>query len=232
MKKLSLNLMLLFGLTLFLTGQSSNKLFIGLQPDITREIKNNDQKVFSVNVVPLVAKYYMNDEIAFRLTTIVNLQSDTKEISNLGASYFTAQDEAHGSNEGLSNSLGLYWGFGKLMKQDLIFSPFVHQDWSPMNVVLTDRLTISASERVVMILNTLPDVTIMGDTTNGAISTKISKELANGWNYSVAPQHVEFIDGINYEGTGMPPDVFMKNTEEEILNGQDRVLEEALARFK
>ncbi len=84
MKKLSLNLMLLFGLTLALAGQSTNKLFIGLQPDITREIKNNDQKVFSVNVVPLVAQYYMNDEIAFRLTTIVNLQSDTKEISNLG----------------------------------------------------------------------------------------------------------------------------------------------------
>ena len=98
-------------------------------------------------------------------------------------------------------------------------------------VVLTDRLTISASERVVMILKTLPNVTIMGDTTNGAISTKISKELANGWNYSVAPQHVEFTDGINYEGTGMPPDVFMKNTEEEIQNGQDRVLEEALATF-
>jgi len=95
-------------------------------------------------------------------------------------------------------------------------------------IVLTDRLTISAGERAVMILNSLPNVTVLGDTTNGAFSTKISKELANGWNYAVAPQHLEFIDGINYEGTGMPPDVFIKNTEEEILNGQDMVLEEAL----
>jgi len=98
-------------------------------------------------------------------------------------------------------------------------------------VVLTDRLTISASERAVMILQTLPNVTVLGDTTNGAFSTKIGKELANGWNYSVAPQHVEFIDGINYEGTGMPPDVYIRNTEEEILNGQDRVLKEALRYF-
>jgi hypothetical protein len=98
-------------------------------------------------------------------------------------------------------------------------------------VLLTDRLTISAGERAVQVLMALPNVTVLGDTTNGAFSTKIGKELANGWNYAVAPQHVEFIDGINYEGTGMPPDIFMKNTEEEILNGQDRVLEEALSRF-
>jgi carboxyl-terminal processing protease len=99
-------------------------------------------------------------------------------------------------------------------------------------VLLTDRLTISAGERAVQILMALPNVTVLGDTTNGAFSTKIGKELANGWNYAVAPQHVEFIDGINYEGTGMPPDIYMKNTQEEIMNGQDRVLEEALARFK
>jgi len=98
-------------------------------------------------------------------------------------------------------------------------------------IVLTDRLTISAGERAVQILMTLPNVTVLGDTTNGAFSTKIGKELANGWNYSVSPQQIEFIDGINYEGTGMPPDIYMKNTLEEIMNGQDRVLEEALARL-
>jgi len=43
-----------------------------------------------------------------------------------------AQEEAE-------NSLGLYLGVGKLKKQDLIFSPFVHQDWSPVNVVLNYR---------------------------------------------------------------------------------------------
>ncbi len=80
------------------------------------------------------------------------------------------------AKDSANNSLGLYLGYGKLKKQDLIFSPFVHQDWSPV--------------------------------------------------------HVEFVDGVNYEGTGMPPHVFMRNTEEEILNGQDRVLEEALIRIQ
>ncbi len=112
MRSISLNLILLFGLTLTLAGQSTNKLFIGLQPDITREIKNNDEKVFAVNVVPLVAQYYVNDEITFRITTILNLQSDTKEFSNLGlqlgASYFTAQDE----NNGWRNHTGVKFSLG------------------------------------------------------------------------------------------------------------------------
>jgi len=98
-------------------------------------------------------------------------------------------------------------------------------------VVLTDRLTISAGERAVQILMALPNVTVMGDTTNGAFSTKIGKELANGWTYTVATQQIEFKDGINYEGTGMPPDIYMKNTLEEIEAGQDKVLEAAIAHF-
>ena len=76
--------MLIFGLTLSLAGQSKHKFFIGIQPDITREIKNNEENVFSVNVVPLVAQYYFNEEIALRLSSTVNLQSDTRELSNVG----------------------------------------------------------------------------------------------------------------------------------------------------
>ena len=51
-------------------------------------------------------------------------------------------------------------------------------------VVLTDRYTISAGERSVMAFKTLPNVTTMGDTTNGAHGTMIGRELANGWFYS------------------------------------------------
>jgi hypothetical protein len=84
MKKLGLYIMLIFGLTLSLAGQSSYRFFIGVQPDITREIKRNDEKVFSVNVLPLVAQYYFNEDIALRFSSILNLQSDTKELSHVG----------------------------------------------------------------------------------------------------------------------------------------------------
>ena len=34
------------------------------------------------------------------------------------------------------NSFGLSWGMGNIMRQDLTVSPFIHKDWSPVNVRL------------------------------------------------------------------------------------------------
>ena len=98
-------------------------------------------------------------------------------------------------------------------------------------VLLTDRYTISAGERAVMALQTLPNLVHMGDTTSGAIATKIGKEMANGWYYSIVTQKTQVEDGVSYEGPGIPPDIFVKNTAEEMAAGQDRTLEEALAQF-
>ena len=98
-------------------------------------------------------------------------------------------------------------------------------------VLLTDRYTISAGERTVMAYKTLPNLIHLGDTTSGAIATKIGKELANGWYYSVVTQKTEFRDGISYEGPGLPPDIYIKNTMEEIEADQDRTLEAALDMF-
>jgi len=95
-------------------------------------------------------------------------------------------------------------------------------------VVLTDRYTISAGERSVMALITLPSVTTVGDTTSGAHGTMIGRELANGWFYSLVPQKVELFDGNSYEGIGLAPDIFVKNQLDELLGGTDRVLETAI----
>jgi carboxyl-terminal processing protease len=99
-------------------------------------------------------------------------------------------------------------------------------------VVLTDRRTPSAAERAVMALRTLPRVTVMGDTTNGSISTKIARELANGWYYSLTPQQVEMFDGRSYEGRGLAPDAVIRNDPEEVRSGRDRLLEAAIARLR
>lgn len=98
-------------------------------------------------------------------------------------------------------------------------------------VVLTDRYTVSAGERFALALRTLPNVIFMGDTTSGALSTKIGKEMANGWFYSVSPQKIESNDGLYFEGIGIPPDVFVKNTKSEMEAGQDKTLEEAISKF-
>ncbi|MCS4433414.1 S41 family peptidase [Aquiflexum gelatinilyticum] len=95
-------------------------------------------------------------------------------------------------------------------------------------VVLTDRFTISAGERMVMAFMTLPNALTMGDTTNGAHGTMIGRELANGWFYSLVPQKVELFDGKSYEGIGLAPDVFVKNNLPDVLAGKDETLETAI----
>jgi carboxyl-terminal processing protease len=99
-------------------------------------------------------------------------------------------------------------------------------------IVLTDRYTISAGERSVMAFKTLPNVTLMGDTTNGAHGTMIGRELVNGWFYSLVPQKVELFDGKTYEGIGLAPDVFSKNSISEINNGIDMTLQKAIDKLK
>ena len=98
-------------------------------------------------------------------------------------------------------------------------------------VFLTDRYTISAAERMTYAMKTLPNVIHMGDTTNGSIGTKVPRELANGWKYSIVTQKVEGFDGVFYEGSGIPPEVYIKNTSEEMAQGVDRTLETALETF-
>ncbi len=99
-------------------------------------------------------------------------------------------------------------------------------------IVLTDRFTISAGERAVMAFKTLPNVTVLGDTTNGAHGTMIGRELANGWFYSLVPQKVELFDGKSYEGIGLAPDVYIQNTSAVISAGSDKVLELAIDKLK
>ena len=98
-------------------------------------------------------------------------------------------------------------------------------------VVLTDRYTISAGERILLAFKTLPNVIQMGDNSNGALSTKMAKELPNGWYYTIATQKIESSDGQYFEGPGIPPDVFVYNTAEEMAAGIDNQLETALEQF-
>ncbi|MBP9549793.1 MAG: S41 family peptidase [Chitinophagales bacterium] len=103
--------------------------------------------------------------------------------------------------------------------------------YSKKVVLLTDRYTISAGERTAMIFKTMPNAIVIGDTTNGAHSTMIGRELANGWYYTLPTQKVKFADCISYEGIGVIPDIYFKNELSDIENGIDKCLEKAIAEF-
>lgn len=94
--------------------------------------------------------------------------------------------------------------------------------------LLTHRPTISARETYALAMRVLPRVTSLGDTTAGAFSNAINRELPNGWLYSLSIGDWRAADGTSYEGRGLPPDLLIQNRREDLLNGQDEVLEAAI----
>ncbi len=68
-------------------------------------------------------------------------------------------------------------------------------------VFITDRYTVSAAERLVMMLRSMDNTVHLGDTTNGALSTVIWRELPNAWYYRVSIQQVEDPQGARWKGS-------------------------------
>lgn len=96
-------------------------------------------------------------------------------------------------------------------------------------VLLTHRFTISAAETFVLSMSELPQVIILGDTTSGAFSDVIRRELPNGWAYGISVGQWTDAHDHNWEGTGFPPDQVIQNTPEELTSGLDKTLTQAIS---
>jgi C-terminal processing protease CtpA/Prc len=77
-------------------------------------------------------------------------------------------------------------------------------------------------------MKTNPRVTVIGDTTSGAFSDIIKRELPNGWIYSISIGDWRDVNGISYEGEGIPPDLVVRNKVDDIANGKDEAIEKAI----
>ncbi len=94
-------------------------------------------------------------------------------------------------------------------------------------ILLTSRFTQSAGETFALAMNELAQTTMVGDTTAGSFSDNPNFELYNGWIFSVSVGDFRASNGQSYEGTGLAPDIWIRNTKENLLAGQDRALEKA-----
>ncbi|MCB9678269.1 MAG: hypothetical protein H6737_24420 [Alphaproteobacteria bacterium] len=101
--------------------------------------------------------------------------------------------------------------------------------WNGPIVVLVDGESVSATERLILAFRELPNVTVVGVTTNGALATSIPREAPNGWYYQLSVQEVESAHGEVYEGVGIPVDVEMLNDPAVLETGVDQVLEYAIS---
>lgn len=95
-------------------------------------------------------------------------------------------------------------------------------------VLLTHRSTASGPEGLTLAMKVLPHVTVVGDLTEGALSAQYPDRLPNGWTLWVAFKVTRDHQGICWDGIGIPPDIRVVNTVDEIAAGKDRQLEFAL----
>lgn len=99
-------------------------------------------------------------------------------------------------------------------------------------MLATNRFSISAAETFALTMALSKDVTIVGDTTSGAFSDVVPRELPNGWIYRVSIGGWRDAAGKSYEGKGFPPTIVIKNDSTDVANGKDDVLIKAMAILK
>lgn len=96
-------------------------------------------------------------------------------------------------------------------------------------VILTDHITVSAAEVMLIYFKALPQVTQIGTPTSGDFSdTGMRRFLPNGWQYQYSIMKFLLPDGRHLDGIGHTPDIEIRNTAEDILARDDQVLERAL----
>jgi hypothetical protein len=99
-------------------------------------------------------------------------------------------------------------------------------------VVLANRNSVSAAEWFVLIARTCWNATVIGTPTRGALSARSSRELPNGWTYTIPGQRVTTISGERYEGRGIPPDITVEMSIATGVANRDPVIDRALQELR
>jgi C-terminal processing protease CtpA/Prc len=99
-------------------------------------------------------------------------------------------------------------------------------------ILLTDFTSGSAAENFAFAMRVLPHAMIVGDFTAGCFADADAAKLPNGWYYSLSINLFKDHNGMCWEGIGVPPDLRIINTQEDIKNKKDRVLEFAIDLLK
>ncbi|HNC12309.1 MAG TPA: S41 family peptidase [Cyclobacteriaceae bacterium] len=95
-------------------------------------------------------------------------------------------------------------------------------------VVLTGHNTASAAEDFLIALDNLHMTQTIGSKTFGSTGQPITIELPDGGSARVCTKRDEYPDGRQFVGYGITPDIAVENTVDDLINGNDRVLNKAL----
>lgn len=94
--------------------------------------------------------------------------------------------------------------------------------------LLTNANTQSAAELFTLMMKTLPKVEIIGDTTSGVFADTHIGTLPNGWEYRLSIRKTNDWNDNVVENIGIVPDRIVENTEKDLKNKTDNILESAI----
>jgi carboxyl-terminal processing protease len=95
-------------------------------------------------------------------------------------------------------------------------------------VLLIDGGCFSACEDFAEMMKHVPSVTAIGDTTSGASGAPQAFALPSGRQINVSTKDIRRYDGLPIEWNGVPPDILVRQTAEDVNMGRDKQLEYAI----
>lgn len=95
-------------------------------------------------------------------------------------------------------------------------------------VLITNDKTVSAADVFTLVMSELPQVTVIGENSNGSFSDLMSEKLSNGWRVTLSNQRYLSAEKQNYEGVGVPVDIEVKNMLVDLDSMNDTVLIRAI----
>jgi len=99
-------------------------------------------------------------------------------------------------------------------------------------VILTNRMTSSAAEDLVVMLQGNNRATVIGEPTHGSTGQPIFFDLPGGGEVQVCTCLSYYPDGRSFVGIGVQPDIRAKRTIPGIAEGRDEVLQAAIDYLK
>lgn len=99
-------------------------------------------------------------------------------------------------------------------------------------LLLTSRHTVSAAEDFVAMFRTNARATILGTPTCGTTGTPLLQSLSCGGSMRVCSVGYQLLDGTEFVGRGIDPDILLEGSLTDFRRGYDAVQEKALAILK
>ncbi|NRD75112.1 S41 family peptidase [Shewanella sp. VB17] len=98
----------------------------------------------------------------------------------------------------------------------------------PVSVLISSG-TFSAAETFSMVMQNLPQVTMIGEATGGGTSDTMSRLLPNHWWFGLSNEYYQDSEGENFEVRGVQPDINVSAYDIELrAQGRDSAIEAAL----